>query len=173
MSDTHAQQQNDTQPLTGWRIKLGFVLLILSFIGIPLLVALLALFGVSGARFATISGGLLVAAEIMMIAGAAIAGKEGFAQIKARLFGYLKPLGPPQTVSRTRYKIGLVLFILPLVFGWSSFYLRNYIPGFEDNILTYGLLSDLILAVSLFLLGGDFWDKLRALFVPGATATFT
>ena len=91
MSDTHVQQQNDAQPMTGWRIKVGFVLLILSFVGIPLLVALMALFGVSGARFATISGGLLVAAEIMMVAGAAVAGKEGFSQIKATLFGYLKP----------------------------------------------------------------------------------
>ena len=92
MSNTDSAQQNGSIPIAGWRIKVGFVLLILSFVGIPLLVALLALFGVSGARFATISGGLLVAAEIMMVAGAAVAGKEGFSQIKAKLFGYLKPL---------------------------------------------------------------------------------
>ena len=76
-------------------------------------------------------------------------------------------------MSRTRYKVGLVLFILPILLGWSSFYIRNYIPGFEENILMYGIISDLMLAVSLFVLGGDFWDKLRALFIPGATAKFT
>jgi hypothetical protein len=32
--------------------------------------------------------------------------------------------------------------------------------------------GDLLLIVSLFILGGDFWDKLRALFVRDAKAVF-
>ena len=66
-----------------------------------------------------------------------------------------------------------MLFILPILLGWSSFYIRNYIPGFEENIMMYGIISDLVLAISLFVLGGEFWDKLRALFIPGSTAKFT
>ena len=50
--------------------------------------------------------------------------------------------------------------------------MRNYISGFEENIVMYGIISDLVLAISLFVLGGEFWDKLRALFIPGATAKF-
>ncbi|MNT62036.1 hypothetical protein D3C72_1997240 [compost metagenome] len=32
--------------------------------------------------------------------------------------------------------------------------------------------GDLLLILSLFILGGDFWDKLRALFVREAKAVF-
>ena len=51
--------------------------------------------------------------------------------------------------------------------------MRNYIPGFEENIVMYGIISDLVLAISLFVLGGEFLAKLSALLIPGATAKFT
>lgn len=152
----------------GWRIKVGFALLLLSLIGLPLLGVLLAVSGIAGELLGAVSGGLVVAAEVMMIAGAAIAGKEGFAQIKAKVFGYLKPLGPPKTVSRMRYRIGLVLFFLPMLLGWAAFYIADHIPGLETNMLAYGIAGDLMLAIGLFVLGGDFWGKLRSLFIHDA-----
>jgi hypothetical protein len=36
----------------------------------------------------------------------------------------------------------------------------------------FALAGDLLLLTGLVLLGGDFWDKLRALFIHGAKATF-
>ena len=170
MANVDSEQLGDTLPAVGWRIKLGFALFLTSLIGFPLLIPLMALIGLSGERIAAVTGGLVLAAELMMVAGAAIAGKDGFAYIKSTVFGYLKPLGPPKTVSRVRYRIGLVMFILPLLLGWAAPYFGDHIPGFETNMLIYGIAGDVILAASLFVLGGDFWEKLRSLFIHGAYA---
>ena len=48
----------------------------------------------------------------------------------------------------------------------------NLVPGYPGNEITYAIVGDLLLLVSLFVLGGDFWDKLRALFIGGAKAVF-
>ena len=65
MSKTELEQAGEAQAAPGWRIKVGFVLFIVGFIGFPLLVAILALIG--GTRFAAVSGGLLVTGEIMLV----------------------------------------------------------------------------------------------------------
>ncbi len=46
------------------------------------------------------------------------------------------------------------------------------IPGYAGNEFTYAIVGDLLLLTSLFVLGGDFWDKLRSLFVHGSKAMF-
>jgi hypothetical protein len=92
-------------------------------------------------------------------------GKSGYAYIKHRFFGFLKQYGPPAEVSRTRYTIGLVMFAVPIVLGWLAPYAADLIPGYLGNELTYAIVGDLLLLVSLFVLGGNFWDKIRALFV--------
>ena len=111
---------------------------------------------------------MLVLAELLMLAGAAIAGKEGFAFIKQNVFGFLKSYGPPQRVSKTRYQIGLVMFALPLLFGWAAPYFGHHLPGYETNPIAFAIVGDLVLLISLFLLGGDFWDKLHSLFLYDA-----
>jgi hypothetical protein len=119
---------------------------------------------------AAFSGVMVVAAELMLVAGAAVAGKEGFAFIKAKVFGRLRSYGPPRTVSRRRYRIGLVMFALPLAFGWATPYIGNHLPGFDTKKLFYAISGDVLLLSSLFVLGGDFWDKLRSLFRHDAHA---
>ncbi len=64
------------------------------------------------------------------------------------------------------------MFAVPIVFGWLAPYASDMIPGYLGKELTYGIIGDLVLLVSLFVLGGDFWDKLRALFIHGANAVF-
>ena len=105
-----------------------------------------------------------------LLAGAALAGKDGFAFIKSRIFGFLKSFGPPKTVGRTRYTIGLVMFILPLLFSFIVPYAKHFITGLELQSLVYNIAGDILLLVSLFVLGGDFWDKLRSLFIHDAYA---
>jgi hypothetical protein len=99
-------------------------------------------------------------------------GKEGFDYIKSRVFGFFKRYGPPDEVSRGRYIFGLVLFTLPLLFGWAADYMDDLIPGFQGNEIAFYVSWDLMFLSSLFVLGGDFWDKLRSLFVHGARAEF-
>jgi hypothetical protein len=76
----------------------------------------------------------------------------------------LKKHGPPDRVSRTRYRVGLAMFLSPLVFGWLTPYVEGHIPGYDAYRVFFGVAGDVLLLSSLFVLGGDFWDKIRALF---------
>ena len=160
---------SDEQRHAGWRVKVGFAIFVAS-IGWPLLIPILPLLGVSTTTTAAFSGVMLVAAELMLLAGAAIAGKEGFAFIKAKVFGFLKSYGPPRELSRTRYTIGLVMFVIPLAFAWASPYVAHLLPGYAAGRLIYAIGFDVLLLISLFVLGGSFWDKLRSLFLYQAYA---
>ena len=121
----------------------------------------------------TLSGLLLLGIpELFTLAAVAILGKPGFEYFKGILFGLLRRLAPPDTVGLTRYRVGLVMFVLPLLFAWISIYVPNLIPGFAAQPLAYAVTGDLMFFASLFVLGGDFWDKVRALFVHGARARF-
>jgi len=160
---------SNEQPQAGWRVNLGFAIFAAS-IGWPVFIPILLALGVSTTTTAAISGVMIVAAEFMLIAGAAIAGKEGFAFIKAKVFGFLRSYGPPREVSRLRYTVGLVMFATPLAFGWASPYFGHHLPGFENGQLVYAVVGDVLLLVGLFVLGGGFWDKLRSLFKHDAFA---
>ena len=110
--------------------------------------------------------------ELFMIIAAAVAGKEGFKYIKSKIFSFLKKHGPPDTVSKTRYKIGLILFVIPIIAGWLIPYFSHLVPSYEENRMPINIIGDLLFVTSLLVLGGDFWDKLRSLFVYGAKAIF-
>ena len=159
-------------PATTWRLKLGVGMFIMSIllpiIGVPLTARL----GLSAAVTTTLSGGMLVAAEIMGLAAVAVMGKSGYIYIKNRLFGFLKQYGPPDEVSPHRYTIGLAMFCTAILFGWLSIYTREWIPGFTTNPLPYAMGGDILLLASLFVLGGNFWDKIRSLFIHSSKAQF-
>jgi hypothetical protein len=157
---------------TGWRLNLGIALFGLSIVLPVLGVPLVAIIGLPAATVATVSGALLAGSEVLGIVAVADLGKSGYAYIKNHVFGFLKQYGPPAEVGRTRYTIGLMMFSVPIVFGWLAPYVVDLIPGYLSNQFTYAIVGDLLLLASLFVLGGDFWDKLRALFIRGATAVF-
>ena len=164
---------NSPEPrVEDWRLKLGAVMFGLSILlpiaGVPLV----ALFDLSTGMNATITGGLLVSAEVMGLAAVAVMGKSGYAYIKKRALGFLKQYGPPNKVSPLRYKIGIVMFLAPILFGWVSIYTARWVPGFENKPFFYAVGGDLMLLSSLFVLGGDFWDKIRSLFIHDAEVLF-
>ena len=156
-------------PQVGWRVKFGFAIFVAS-IGWPVLIPILPLLGVPTTTTAAFSGVMLVVAEFMLIAAASIAGRQGFAYIKATVFGFLRSYGPPREVGRARYTIGLIMFTMPLAFGWASPYFAHHIPGFKSGHLIYAIVFDVMLLISLFVLGSGFWDKLQALFKHSAYA---
>jgi len=165
--------QPPTQLAAGWRLKLSATLfglsIVLPLFGVPLVAAL----DLSRTMVASISGVLLLAGEILGIAAVAFVGKNGYAFIKNKFCGWLKQYGPPNKVSRLRYQVGLVMFCTPIFFGWVSVYVADYIPAFAQKPLPYAIGGDLLLLVSLFVLGGDFWDKIRSLFVHDAEVRFS
>jgi len=162
----------DNIPAAGWRLRLGIALFGFSIALLVLGIPLLATMGLSTATMATASSAMLAGSEVLGIVAIAVMGKSGYAYIKRRVFGFLKHYGPPAEVSRTRYTIGLVMFSVPIIFGWLAPYVADIVPGYSGNKFTYGIVGDLLLLTSLFVLGGDFWDKLRALFIHGAKAVF-
>jgi hypothetical protein len=139
----------------------------------PLLIPFVTSSNLSTGWKATLSGLLALGIpELFMMIAAAVAGKEGFNYIKNKIFKFLKKHGPADTVSKTRYRIGLVLFLIPIIVGWLLPYFTHLIPSYEENRNIISVVGDVTLITSLFVLGGDFWDKLRSLFVYGAKAIF-
>lgn len=157
-------EMTDDKPQVNWRIKLAFVLFVLSLI-MPVFLLIPAVMKLSPKTTATLSGGVLVLAEVLMLVAAAVAGKSGYAYIKSRVFGFLKQYAPPREVSRTRYFIGLVIFSVPLLYGWLGPYIEAALR-LEFGWVLYAVL-DISFVVSFFILGGEFWEKIRSLFRHG------
>ncbi len=170
-----AGQQDVTQAeamAPGWRFRLGvlfFVLAIVAPVGVPLV----ALTDLSTAMKATLSGLFLAGLpEVFTVAAVAVLGKSGFNYLKGKLFARLKRYAPSQVVSRTRYRIGIGMLLIPIVFAYLIAYAPQIIPGYAEHSLYINLGVDFILIASFFVLGGEFWDKVRSLFVYGAKPQF-
>ena len=162
---TQTTASKTVQPQAEWRLHLGLIILVVGFLS-PLTIPLVTASELSARWKAIISGALAVGIpEVFSIVAIAIMGKAGFNYIKARVFGFLKKHGPPDRVSLTRYRIGLLMFVLPVVFGWLGPYGAHLIPGYETQRFVVSLIGDGMFVASLFVLGGDFWDKIRSLFI--------
>jgi hypothetical protein len=153
----------------GWRFKLGITLVALMF-AIWLLIPLAASMNATAGRIAAITGGIFIVNKVLLVLTVAVMGKAGFQQLKRYMFGYVSGLAPNATVSPLRYRIGLVMFCLPLASGILEPYVDALFPGLRPNSWQLQLLGDLMLVSSFFVLGANFWGKLRALFVRTAIA---
>jgi hypothetical protein len=160
------------QPASGWRFKLGIALFILSIV-VPLIgVSVVAAFDFSATLAASVSGALLLGGEIIGILAIAVMGKDGYTYIKSLVFRFLKQYGPPEDVSRLRYNLGLIMFSVPILFGWLSIYAARWFPAFTNNPLPFAVGGDILLLASFFVLGGNFWDKIRTLFIYDSEVHF-
>jgi len=137
----------------------------------PVFIPLVFLTGFSVA-FKTILSGLLALGipELLMLIAIAILGRPGYEYLKSNVFQLFKKYGPPAKVSRARYRIGLVFFISPILFGLLLPYISGLLPFYSENSLVINISLDVIFLISLLVLGGDFWDKLRSLFIYNSKA---
>ena len=150
------------------------IALIATSLGAPALIPLFTASGLS-TEIKTLISGLLVFGipQLLMVAAVALVGKSGFAYIKRQALGKLMKLAPAQEVSKMRYYVGLLMFFLPFAIAFLSPYVEQWVPAdVIDSQLAVGLLGDIVFLASLFVLGGDFWDKLKALFIPAAKVRF-
>jgi hypothetical protein len=156
------------KPVFDWRMKIGITLFVLSFVlplgGIPALTAL----GLSDALAASIGGVFIVTGELLGIGAVAVMGKSGYHYLKARVFGFLKQYAPPAAVSKRRYYIGLLMFAVPIVYAWVRPYAAVFYPSLAQTPVGFAVAGDLLLLSGLLVLGGDFWEKLRNLFIHTA-----
>lgn len=102
--------------------------------------------------------------ELFIIIAVAIMGKQGYEYIKEKALKYLTRFVPSDEVSLSRYRIGLIMFSLPIIFGVLQPYLGHFLPNFNELPFLWNITSDIIFIASFFVLGGNFWDKLSGLF---------
>ena len=152
------------KPISNRRMVAGAIVFVLGFLS-PLLIPVVAKTDWSTGLKTFLSGVLAFGIpELFMVIAVMVMGKPGYELLKEKIGRFIKPLLPPDRVSSTRYNIGLAMFCLPLIFGLAEPYLAHYFPKIKDLPLTWHLGLDLIFVLSLFVLGGDFWDKLSGLF---------
>jgi len=154
-----------------WRFYAGVVILVCSF-GSWSLVPMASAAGWSTTQIASLSGAIFIGVKVGVIGAAAVMGKAGFNYLKLVVGGFLGRFAPARHVSAGRYQLGLFLFLIPLLLTWIA----PYVGGFVRLGSVYGFLQDLaleaLLLVGLFLLGGEFWEKVGALFRQRAKVEF-
>ena len=146
------------------RLIIGAAVFVIGFMA-PLFVPLVTRSELSTAWKTTLSGLLMAGVpELFMVITVGILGKEGYQYLKGKVFAFMKKHGPPLQVSRLRYKIGLVFFSIPLLFALLFPYLSHHFTVLEKIELVINIGGDVMFFASFFILGGEFWDKIRALF---------
>ncbi|MCX6277228.1 MAG: hypothetical protein NT004_03915 [Bacteroidetes bacterium] len=155
----------------GFRFYIGLAIFITSFFMLPIGLTLRE-FVVGSFWKGFVLAIFWISAPLMKIGSIALLGKSSYAWINYRMHYIYHHVAKPHKVTPLRYNIGLALFILP--------FLPNYMISFMPHMFHITLhtryfiiiASDVVFIFSLFVLGGDFWDKLRALFIYKAKATF-
>jgi hypothetical protein len=149
------------------RLKLGVTLLIVGLI-MPAGTLAVAATAWPIAVKTVLSSILLFGFEIMIIPAVALMGKDNFDRIWAGAMRFLKTLKPAGGVSKRRYTIGLYMLVVPTLYAWIATYAPSWLPENYVMRVWVNLGLDVVTLASLFVLGGDFWDKVRALFLHDA-----
>jgi len=159
----------DRKP-SGWRMSLALALWVGGFF-LPLFIPLVAALPVPVATRTALSGLLVLGLpQLMTVIAIAAVGKSGFHYLMEQVFGVARKLGPPVHVSRLRYRIGLVMLFLPLAVSLLQPYLSLLDVHERLPHWLYGAVGDTLFLTSFFVLGGEFWDKVKALFIYEARA---
>lgn len=146
------------------KLRLGVVILVTGFLS-PLLIPLVVASDWSAGAKTVVSGLLAFGIpELFMLLAIIVMGKQGYDYLKSKALKYLKRFAPPDRVSLVRFRIGLVMFCVPVVVGILEPYVAHFIPFFKENPLWFHIGLDVIFIIGLFVLGGDFWDRLSGLF---------
>ena len=119
---------------------------------------------------AAVWGVLFFTPEVCTLAAVAIMGKENYERFKKVAFAFIGRIKPEGDIGEWRHRIGLAMFFLPLVPTYIQAYKPEWLPDNSPWRWAAKIGADVIFVASFFVLGGDFWDKLHALFVRGARA---
>lgn len=161
-------QEIEQNNLSGWRFRLGVFFFVLGWV-CPLFIPLVTNSNLGTEMKTLISGVLLIGVpEVFSVISIVILGKSGFNTIKSNVFVFFKRAIPRGEVSRMRYRIGLFMLLLHVIYANFTFYIPDLIPGYIENRIPMNLTADFLFIVTLFILGGDFWEKLRALLLYDA-----
>ena len=160
-----------------WRYKVGLAMIILGN-GIILLALVMPALGAGAGTV----GSMVLGGELISLASIVFLGKEGFKAIKSKVFAFVKE-SYTGAVGPTRHYIGIALigtsvaasYITALylwtVFGasaadtpppivWGLDFAQQ-----ESLVLWLFLIQEISFLVSIYVLGADWWGKLRNMVV--------
>jgi hypothetical protein len=149
----------------GWRLQTGIALLALSF-ALPIIATpVVALAELEPSTKAMLTGALWVGIpEVMTLVAILLLGKRGFDFLISIVTARLKSLLLVRAPGPIRHTVGLAMFIVPLLLSILAPYLDAYFPGWLPQSTYVALIGHVVFLLSFFILGGEFWDKVRALF---------
>jgi hypothetical protein len=158
-----------------WKRRLGVALIVYSFIPICT-VGLVPFLNVSGSFAVTFGAVYLASGEIAFLAAVALLGKPFVTAVKDAvkrfLFRRTEP-ARPQPISRARHAVGVALFALsfaPYYATMGVLLLAHPQEPDLQTLLCLLLAGEGLFFVSLFVLGEEFWARLKRLFEwPGQT----
>jgi hypothetical protein len=153
-----------------WKYYLGMSLFLYSFLPLSI-VAILPFLGMTLAQAGAFAVVFLASGEVAFLCAAALLGKEFVTALKKRIKAWFKRPHEPKPIGRNRHRLGIAL----LAASFMPYYVMLiYLLFFshkesEINFLAWTLVAgEAAFMASLFMLGGDFWDRLKQLFVwPG------
>jgi hypothetical protein len=158
---------DETKPPTlkkGWRFYSGMAALGLSCI-LPLGAVAVPWLGLPAAHSVVLAGALVAGGpEVLCVIAIALLGKETFQYFMHKAKAALRRAVGDRPVSKTQYYIGLAIILL----SWVPAYLFAYLPAVmpDESLRIYILAAtDLAFVASVFLMGGEFWEKVRRLFI--------
>lgn len=151
-----------------WRYYVGLILLVLSLI-LPLLAFIIVpmLGASSGISTVLYTLSWVGAPDILLIASAALLGKEKLEFLFSKLGNWFKNLVNWDQVSPQRYKLGLWLMCLSIAVALILFYFfpQALREGIQPGWGFYATVAaDFVFIISFFVLGAEFWAKITALF---------
>ena len=147
-----------------WRFYAGMTALVLAVI-LPLGAFIVPLLGLPLAQSALLVGVLVAGGpEVLCIAAIALLGKETFQYLAHHAKLAFRRAVIDRPASKARYYVGLAIVLL----SWLPAYIYAYAPAAMPggNARVYILAAmDLAFVASVFLMGGEFWEKVRRIFI--------
>ncbi|MBW2190200.1 MAG: hypothetical protein JRG93_11530 [Deltaproteobacteria bacterium] len=166
-------------PTLRYRVGLGVFVVgnVLATVGL-----FLPVFGLAKGRMVGVIALIMGAGEVISLSSIFLLGKEGFKELKTRLFAVLKRTPSGALISRQRHRLGATLLALHVVtqFGAVALPIASHygviaegsfptVLGLDhsDQLKWFlGLLisSELLFFAGVYTLGEDWWGRFRGLF---------
>ncbi len=165
MRDTQTQGQAGVAQIGRVQFWVGMIFLGLSFT-LPFVVApIIPFLGFENDLTVTLVTIAVVSGEVCFILTALLLGKSFVKAVKGKAIEFLAPAGP---ISRRRYRLGTIFFVLSIL----PLYVNAALPyaGFATEDLVWWswrllVAGEVFLIVGGVALGPKFWDRLGSLFV--------
>lgn len=159
-----APPESAANETSNWRFVAGVSVLGLAM-ALPFCALLIPLLDLPVAQSALIAGALVAGApEVLMLLAVALLGRQNFDRIVGAAKKFLFTTFFSTPVSRGRYYAGLTICLLSFVPIYVAGYVPSWMPAGNGRIAVLAA-ADLAFIFSFFIMGGEFWEKFRRLFV--------